>query len=107
MLVALAVSTPQRSSALPDVPTTIEAGYKNSDYTFWTGLFVPAKTPSDIVNRLNRETLKALQAPKAREKLAALGVDPMVMSPAEFAAHVEKEIVLSATLVQQADLKPE
>jgi tripartite-type tricarboxylate transporter receptor subunit TctC len=59
------------------------------------------------VNRLNRETLNALQAPKAREKLAALGVDPMVMSPAEFAAHVEKEIVLNATLVQQAGLKPE
>jgi hypothetical protein len=42
------VSTPQRSSALPDVPTTLEAGYKNSDYTFWTGLFVPAKTPREI-----------------------------------------------------------
>jgi hypothetical protein len=47
-LVALALSTPQRSSALPDVPTTLEAGYKNSDYTFWTGLFVPAKTPREI-----------------------------------------------------------
>src|SRR5262249_13318839 len=59
-LVALAVSTPQRSSALPDVPTTIEAGYKNSDYTFWTGLFVPAKTPREIVDKLAQETQKAL-----------------------------------------------
>jgi tripartite-type tricarboxylate transporter receptor subunit TctC len=59
------------------------------------------------VNRLNRETLNALQAPKAREKLAALGVDPMVMSPAEFAAHIDREIALNATLVQQAGLKAE
>jgi Tripartite tricarboxylate transporter family receptor len=66
-LVALAVSTPQRSSALPDVPTTIEAGYKNSDYTFWTGLFVPAKTPREIVGKLSQET----QAGRAGETRAA------------------------------------
>ena len=104
---ALAVNGSSRSTVLPDVPTLREAGIKEAEYPIWFALFVPAKTPSDIVNRLNRETLNALQAPKAREKLAALGVDPMVMSPAEFAAHVEKEIVLNATLVQQAGLKPE
>jgi tripartite-type tricarboxylate transporter receptor subunit TctC len=92
---------------LPDVPTLREAGIKEAEYPIWFALFVPAKTPSDIVNRLNRETLNALQVPKAREKLAALGVDPMVMSPAEFAVHVEKEVVLNATLVQQEGLKPE
>jgi tripartite-type tricarboxylate transporter receptor subunit TctC len=59
------------------------------------------------VIRLNRETLNALQAPKAREKLAALGVDPMVMSPAEFATHIDREIALNATLVQQAGVKAE
>ena len=104
---ALAVNGSSRSTVLPDVPTLREAGIKEAEYPIWFALFVPAKTPSDIVNRLNRETLNALQTPKAREKLAALGVDPMVMSPAEFAAHVEKEIVLNATLVQQAGLKPE
>jgi len=104
---ALAVNGSSRSTLLPDVPTLREAGIKEAEYSIWFGLFVPAKTPSDIVIRLNRETLNALQAPKAREKLAALGVDPMVMSPAEFAVHVEKEIVLNATLVQQAGLKPE
>jgi tripartite-type tricarboxylate transporter receptor subunit TctC len=104
---ALAVNGSSRSTLLPDVPTLREAGVKEAEYAIWFALFVPAKTPSDIVNRLNRETLNALQAPKVREKLAALGVDPMVMSPAEFAAHVEKEIVLNATLVQQAGLKPE
>lgn len=104
---ALAVNGSSRSTVLPDVPTLREAGINEAEYAIWFALFVPAKTPSDIVNRLNRETLNALQAPKVREKLAALGVDPMVMSPAEFAAHVEKEIVLSATLAQLAGLKPE
>jgi len=104
---ALAVNGSTRSTVLPDVPTLREAGIKEAEYPIWFGLFVPAKTPADIVNRLNRETLNALQAPKVRDKLAALGVDPMVMSPAEFAAHVEKEIVLNAKLVQEAGMKPE
>jgi tripartite-type tricarboxylate transporter receptor subunit TctC len=104
---ALAVNGSSRSTVLPDVPTLREAGIKEADYPIWFALFVPAKTPSDIVARLNRETLNALQAPKVRERLASLGVDPMVMSPAEFAAHVEKEVVLNATLVQHAGLRPE
>jgi tripartite-type tricarboxylate transporter receptor subunit TctC len=104
---ALAVNGSSRSTLLPDVPTLREAGIKEAEYPIWFGLFVPAKTPSGIVNRLNRETLNALQAPKAREKLAALGVDPMVMSPAEFAAHIDQEIALNAMLVQQAGVKAE
>ena len=104
---ALAVNGSSRSTALPDVPTLREAGFKEAEYPIWFALFAPAKTPSDIVNRLNRETPSALQASKVREKLAALGVDPMVMSSGEFAAHVDKEIVLNAKLVQQAGLKTE
>jgi tripartite-type tricarboxylate transporter receptor subunit TctC len=104
---ALAVNGSSRSMVLPDVPTLREAGIREAEYPVWFGLFVPARTPADIVNRLRRETLIALQTPKVREKLAALGVDPMVMSPAEFTAHVESEIALNATLVQRAGLKPE
>ena len=104
---ALAVNGSSRSTVLPDVPTLREAGVREAEYPVWFGLFVPARTPADIVNRLHRETLNALQTPKVREKLAALGVDPMVMSPAEFTAHVEREIILNATLVQRAGLKPE
>ena len=63
------------------MPTTIEAGYKNSDYTFWTGLFVPAKTPREIVDKLADETEKALAAPGVREKLAQQGLDPMPITP--------------------------
>src|SRR4030095_12439388 len=65
-LSALAVNTAKRSSALPDVPTISEAGFANADYPFWIGIFQPAKTSRDIVDKLHRETLQALQAPKVR-----------------------------------------
>jgi tripartite-type tricarboxylate transporter receptor subunit TctC len=66
---------------------------------------VPAKTPREIVAKLHDETLKALQSPKVREKLVALGIDPMAMSPAAFAAHVQREIVSNAELVKASGLK--
>ena len=106
-LVALAVNAPKRSAALPDVPTTAEAGIADAEYPIWFGLFAPAATPRDIVERLHRETLKALQAPKLRERLAALGVDPMPMSPDEFAAYVSREVSLNTELVRKAGLKSE
>ena len=102
---ALAVNTASRSAVLPDVPTLREAGLKDSEYPIWLGLFVPAKTPADIVSKLNRETLKALEVPKVRDKLAGLGVDPLVMSPAEFAAYVDSEIALNAVLARKAGLE--
>ena len=102
---ALVVNGAKRSSALPDIPTTLEAGIKNAEYPIWFGLFVPAKTPRDVVTKLHGETLKALQSPKVAEKLAALGVDPMAMSPADFAAHVQSEIARNADLVKAAGLK--
>ena len=102
---ALVVNGAKRSSALPNVPTTSEAGIANAEYPIWFGLFLPAKTPRDIVDKLHSETAKALQTPKVREKLAALGIDPMAMSPAEFAAHVQREIAANAELVKAAGLK--
>ena len=69
-LLALAVSSTKRSAALPDVPTTVEAGYANSDFDFWIGMFVPAKTPRDIVGRLHQETVKALQHLPVKSKLS-------------------------------------
>ena len=104
---ALVVNGSERSAALPDVPTTREAGFADAEYPIWFGLFVPAKTPRPIVDRLNRATLRALQTPRLREKLAALGLDPMVMTPEEFEAYVRKEIVLNAGLVKVAGIKPE
>ena len=87
-VLALAVSSPKRAAALPDVPSTLEAGYADSDYTFWVGVFVPAKTPGAIVDRLHRETQKAMQIAAVKSRLAELGVDPMDLSPAQFDALV-------------------
>jgi tripartite-type tricarboxylate transporter receptor subunit TctC len=106
-LAALVVNGAKRAAALPDVPTTLEAGFADAEYPIWFGLFLPAKTPRDIVDKLHRETLKALQAPKVRDKLVTLGLDPMVMTPAEFDAHVEKEIAVNAALVKAVGIKPD
>jgi tripartite-type tricarboxylate transporter receptor subunit TctC len=106
-LAALAVNSAARSSALPDVPTLREAGFSDADYPMWLGLFLPARTPREIVDKLHRETLKALQEPRVKDKLAELGVDPMVMTPTEFDALVSNETRMNAGLVKAIGLKPE
>jgi tripartite-type tricarboxylate transporter receptor subunit TctC len=102
---ALAVSGSRRASALPDIPTTVEAGFPNSEYNFWIGMFAPAGTPKDIVDRLNAEVVKALQDPGVKDRLGKLGADPMTMKPVEFDAFVKKEIDLNADLVKAAGVK--
>jgi tripartite-type tricarboxylate transporter receptor subunit TctC len=106
-LKALVVNGTSRMPALPDIPTTREAGFDDAEYPVWFGLFVPARTPRDIVERLHQETLKALQAPKVRERMASMAVDPLVMTPDEFDAYVDKEIALNATLVQKTGIRQE
>jgi tripartite-type tricarboxylate transporter receptor subunit TctC len=104
-LVALAVSTPKRSSYLPEVPTTLELGYANSDYTFWNGLFLPVKTPRDIVERLHQETQKAANSQAVREKLAQQGIDPMPLTAEAFDSQIKKEIADSIALVKAAGIR--
>jgi tripartite-type tricarboxylate transporter receptor subunit TctC len=104
-LLPLAVCTPKRTPALPDVPTTLELGFADSDYTFWNGMLVPAKTPRDIVDRLYRETQKALQLASVQEKFAPQGIDPMPLTPAEFDALIKREIAINLALVKAADIK--
>lgn len=106
-LSALAVNGAARSAALPEVPTIQESGFNNAEYPTWFGLFLPARTPREVVDKLHRETLKALRAPKVRDRLATLGVDPMLMTPAEFDAHIEKEVAINAALVKAIGLKSE
>lgn len=104
-LAVLAVSGTQRAAALPEVPTTIEAGFPDSDYNFWVGMFAPAATPKAIIDKLNAETVKALQVPAVKAKLAAnAGGDPMPMTPAGFEAFVGKEIDVNAALVKAAGI---
>jgi tripartite-type tricarboxylate transporter receptor subunit TctC len=102
---ALAVSSSKRAAGLPDVPTTLESGFKDSDYNFWIGMFVPAKTPPDVVAKLHQETAKALQTPSVRDKLAAMGGEPMTMTAAEFGRFIHDEIAMNAALVKAAGIK--
>lgn len=105
-LTALVVNSAKRSGALPEVPTTSEAGFTDAEYPFWIGMLLPGKTPRAIVDKLHDETVKALATPKVRDKLTMLGVDPMVMSPTEFDAYVEKRVAADAALVKAAGIKP-
>jgi len=105
-LLALATSSSKRSLAMPDLPTTLEAGFPNSDFNFWTGMLVPAKTPRDVIDILHRETRKAIDSGEAREKFANLGGEPMLMTPAEFDALIRREQDANAELVKAAGIKP-
>jgi tripartite-type tricarboxylate transporter receptor subunit TctC len=105
-LTALIVNSAKRSAALPDVPTTAESGFTDAEYPFWIGTFLPVKTPRAMVDRLHGEAIRALATPDVKGKLAALGVDPMLMSPAEFEAFVVKQIAADAALAKAADIKP-
>jgi tripartite-type tricarboxylate transporter receptor subunit TctC len=105
-VVALATSTPQRASALPNVPTSLEAGYASSDYTVWYGVFMPVKTPRAIVDRLHVATMKVIETPAMQQKLAELAVDPMPMKPSEFDALVATEIKANEKLIKGARIKP-
>jgi tripartite-type tricarboxylate transporter receptor subunit TctC len=104
-LLALAVSTPKRTPTLPNVPTTLESGLPDSDYTFWNGMLVPAKTPREIIDKLYAETEKALRAPAVQAKFAPQGIDPMPLKPAEFDALIKREIDVNIALVKAAGIK--
>ncbi len=104
-LQALAVSTAQRSPALPDVPTTLEAGVPDSDYTFWVGMIVPSATPAPVIKRLHDEAIKALASPEVKERLAKLGADAFTMAPEQFNAYIKTEMGAAAQIAKAANLK--
>jgi tripartite-type tricarboxylate transporter receptor subunit TctC len=106
-LLALAVSSPTRSPTLPDVPTTLESGYPNSDYRFWIGVFVPVKTPGDIVSKINAEIQKAVQISVVADKLTKLGVQPMTISTEQFDKFVKDELKINAELAKATGLFPQ
>ena len=106
-LVALAVGSTRRSLALPDLPTTLEAGVPDSDYNFWVGMFAPSKTPRETVQKLYQEAAKALHSPDVREKLGRLGAEPMEYTPEAFNAYLRREIAANAALVKAAGIKLE
>jgi tripartite-type tricarboxylate transporter receptor subunit TctC len=103
---ALAVSSLKRTPTLPDIPTTLEAGFPNSEYVFWIGVFAPASTPHDIISRLHGEITKALADPQVRASIQKLAAEPMPFTPAEFDAFVKREIESNTAVVKAAGIKP-
>jgi tripartite-type tricarboxylate transporter receptor subunit TctC len=104
---ALAISSPKRLGLMSDVPTLAEIGLPKAQYQFWVGSFAPAKTPKPIIERLNREVVAALHVKEIADKIAALGGNPMPMTPAEFDSFVRKEIALNAEIVKASGYEPQ
>jgi len=101
---ALAVLTEQRIPALPGVPTGIEAGVAGFTMPLWYGMFAPAGTPREIVSRLSRELVKALEGPEIRERLAALGVEPWPGTAEQLGELLRTDIERYGTIVRSAGL---
>jgi tripartite-type tricarboxylate transporter receptor subunit TctC len=104
-LVALAVTSSERSAALPDVPTVAEAGVKGFEATSWFGLLAPAGTPADIVQRIQQESAKALASPALKERLLSQGAIPGGMPPAEFGRFIATETKKWAAVVKSSGAK--
>lgn len=99
---ALAVTSAQRSPVVPELPTMAESGYPGYNITSWTGLFAPAGTPKDVVNRLNHDAVNALKAAAVRRRLAQDGVEVVGSSPSEFGAFMRSEQVRWAKIVKES-----
>jgi tripartite-type tricarboxylate transporter receptor subunit TctC len=104
---ALAVSTPKRIAALPDVPTIAQAGFPGGEFNFWLGMLAPSKTPRDTLARLNSEIGRALKSAEVIERLAKLGAEPMSMDPAEFDAFIRREHEVLGKVMRDAGAKPQ
>ena len=104
-VVALANGSPKRSSLLPDVPTTEEAGYKGSGYDYWAGLFAPAGTPPAVIDKLNKALVAALAQPEVKERLGKIGADPAPTTPKEFDELVARELKENGALIKAAGIK--
>lgn len=102
---ALAVTSLKRVPFLPDVPTMVESGFPGFNVTTWWGMFAPVGTPAAIIERLNRETVKIMATPEMREKLAAIGLEPMGGTPAEFAAVIRAEAPYWEHIIKEAGVK--
>jgi tripartite-type tricarboxylate transporter receptor subunit TctC len=101
---ALAVTSAKRSATLPDVPTMVEAGVKGQESETMQGIFVPAGTPKDVVDLLNREIVKAMAMPDVKEKCAQLGFDVVANSPKEFSAYIKADVEKWGKVIKDANI---
>ncbi len=103
----LAVTGARRSPALPDVPTLAEAGAPNQELEIILGLLAPGGTPREVIERLQRETVRVIAMPEIHEQLAALGFEPIGSSPEEFAQRIRAEAEKWAKVIRAAGLQPQ
>ena len=99
---AIAVTSLKRTAVLPQVPTLNELGMSQFEVGAWQGVLAPAKTPPEIVSRLNAEINKALAAPDVKAKLAVQGADPLGSTPAEYSQYIKNEIDRFANVIRQS-----
>ncbi len=104
-LQALSISTRSRSALLPNLPTSIEAGAADSDYTLWVGLLAPSATPAAVIKKLHEEVTKALASADIKERLAKLGAEPLTSTPEAFNAAIRAEMESAARIAKAANLK--
>lgn len=104
-VVALATGSPKRSNLMPDVPTTLELGYPNSDYNFWVGALVPSKTPRAIVDKLNADITELVRSAEISAAIRKLGCDPLPMTVREFDDLIARELDENAALIKRAGIK--
>jgi tripartite-type tricarboxylate transporter receptor subunit TctC len=102
---ALAVTTAKRSALAPDLPTIAESGLPGFDISTWFGIFVPANTPPEIVDRLHSEFTRALAMPDIRDKMLALGAEPVGSRPGEFSAYIRTEADKYARVIKASGAK--
>ena len=104
---ALAVMSQHRPHALPDLPTIAEAGYPDLDGDAWVGVLVPAGTPKDVTARLHQEIVKIIDEPDTKERLAALGLEPVGDSPEQFSAQLKVEMAKWTRIIRAANIRAE
>jgi tripartite-type tricarboxylate transporter receptor subunit TctC len=104
---ALAVTTQERSAVVPELPSMKEAGLTDFDLTSWNGIFAPAGTPKEIVDKLNAELRAILAKPEVKARLAEMGFDAFSSTPEELEAFVKSELVKWTRLIKEAGIEPE
>ncbi|HVQ62467.1 MAG TPA: tripartite tricarboxylate transporter substrate binding protein [Burkholderiales bacterium] len=101
----LAVTTPKRSSAYPDLPTLAESGFPGFDTSLWFGLIAPAATPKAVIGKLHDDVIEALNLPDVKARIAEQGADIVGDTPAEFTAFIAAESAKYAKIIKQAGVK--
>jgi tripartite-type tricarboxylate transporter receptor subunit TctC len=103
-LLPLAVGSSVRTAALPNVPTTLEAGFPNSDFDFWIGLFAPKQTPRGVISQIHGHVVKAMNADANKARFGKLGVETMIMTPEAFDLRVAQEVKIAVDLAKAVGL---